>query len=275
MCSYLVPALPIIGEPGLFLTFFELRPRNPEQEQVRKSHNNRYRNAFSEEFRLLAFKGDRRLQYYSDDILSELLGVDNRLLIEAVAAHWNSNGSWLELTLAYGIDRYVGWRPRGYPVNGCDPSKGLNKFWADIWEAYWEIIFRERELWNEGIDDLLSVLRLLMFRKYSTIIENYSTIYLDDINPASLCLPSTPATRDGILYKTVDRHDPHVVDCLGPAPLQMDDYHYGHLATVTAPSIGVGDTTQAVSIYAISKETAGSRALFHLNSGCKGLASLL
>ena len=175
--------------------------------------------------------------------------------------------------MAYGIDRYVGWRPRSDPVNGCDPSKGQNKFWSDIWEAFWGVIFHEREVWNEDIEDILSILRHLIFRKYSAVIEKYSTIYVRDVNPENMLSRFIDTDHADISVKGIDRDDPYVTECLGPGFAGDEECNYGYLATAALLSNSSSDTGTRVSIYAVHKETAISRALFYLNFGCKGIRS--
>ena len=75
--------------------------------------------------------------------------------------------------MLYRLDEYVAWLPLGFR----DParSKKIDKFWADLWEAWWACLFWEREIWGDGVEDLISCLRRIMSLKYHGLIEMYCT----------------------------------------------------------------------------------------------------
>lgn len=85
---------------------------------------------------------------------------------------WISNKNWMLLAVSYRLDRYTGWAPRTFIDllnSGSDFSitlqthkekkpKGEIKYWGDIWEAWWASVILERELWNEDIEDIETIL---------------------------------------------------------------------------------------------------------------------
>src|SRR5438876_2871344 len=73
-------------------------------------------------------------------------------------------------------------------------SKEVEKFWADIWEAWWCAICTERELWHETLLDIHSYFRRLIILKYSDL---YSTVYRVDRTPFSENIRQ-PISRDQI-----------------------------------------------------------------------------
>ena len=58
-CNCAVPLLPIVGDPSIFFNFYEIKgsPSNPPAAYDPPSHGNRFRHAYSSEFRSLAHRG--------------------------------------------------------------------------------------------------------------------------------------------------------------------------------------------------------------------------
>ena len=68
----------------------------------------------------------------------------------------------------------------------------MDKFWADLWEAYWGALFLEREMWNDDQEDLTACLRGLFCVRYPELIDNYAADRLFTLGPL------THKTRDDV-----------------------------------------------------------------------------
>ena len=193
----------MIGDPSLFLAFLEIEPKYSELELKRKFRKYRENHPYSPKFTTMAYRGDKKLAIYSDSVAWELFGVDNRDITQLVLADWNSNESWTELALLYKFEQYLIWIPKSVKQSIYERNFGkvkkIDKFWADLWEAWWAAVFLEREMWDDNIDDLLSFLRRLIFLKYRPLVEHYSTVCsLDRIiygNISSFITDQIPVTR--------------------------------------------------------------------------------
>ena len=151
-----VPSMPIISDPQLFLEIFENRP-TPDLAAGRSPPNRRM-NCYPKTFQKRCWSGDQRLTTHCLRILSEQFGEDNGQLVSILFDHFKSNANWRELSMIYRIDRYSSCLP-------SDFKKG-EKLWADLWEAEWEVIFQERELFNDSLDAIYSILRWLIAFRY-------------------------------------------------------------------------------------------------------------
>ena len=94
----------------------------------------------------------------------EFFGEDNSNLVNIIYEAATSNDSWRDCAIAYKLHMYVGVPPR---------SQRTDKFWADMWEAYWGALFIERKLWNDDEEDLISWLRVLLYLQLETLIEDF------------------------------------------------------------------------------------------------------
>ena len=99
-------------------------------------------------------------------------GFDNGELARNVVHDMQSNETMRQLAVAYRLDRYVGSFPGKLSFKKPPPTEKTKKkmkdekFWADIWEAYWGALFLERQLWNDRVDDLLSFLQHFIHLRY-------------------------------------------------------------------------------------------------------------
>lgn len=73
----------------------------------------------------------------------------------------------------YRLDECVGWIPKS--LRDGNKNEGKDKFWVDIWEAWWACLFFEREIWGDDVEDLVSFLKRMIELKYWGLVEKYST----------------------------------------------------------------------------------------------------
>jgi len=135
------------------------------------------------------------------------------------------------------------------------------KFWADIWEAWWSGIYTERELWNESVGDVKAFFRRLMSLKYHMSIDLYSTIYQVDRSVQSHAFRKI--TRDQI-YATKVGTDTYIETS---KPVKATKNHYGYITSTSS-----SDLNQNLSVYDVTEDGAISKALAYANSGYKGLS---
>jgi hypothetical protein len=86
-CNCAVPLLPIVGDPSVFLNFYEIKTAplsNPPVAYDAPSHGNRMRHIYSSEFHSLTHQGDVTISFHSTHIINELFGFDNRNLHNCV-----------------------------------------------------------------------------------------------------------------------------------------------------------------------------------------------
>jgi hypothetical protein len=155
------------------LELYELKNQIPPSANAKaKKKARHFRNAYTHDFRMLAKQGDSVLGLHSLSILFTLFRPENRMLIQNIYEDWTSNASWQELAMIYRLDEYVGWLPNS--LRELDHSPEIEKFWADLWEAWWASCFSEREFWDDDVDDLSCILRRIIEVKYRVLVERYS-----------------------------------------------------------------------------------------------------
>ena len=158
----------------MFLIFYEFIHLPPSPTSSNSISSNpkprRINHPCSSQFRSLVFRGETKLSYYSNLILIDLLGEDNRTLCQSVHVHWTLNEASQDLALLYRLNKYIGWSSKS-------PRKihRAVKFWADGWKAWWGCCFWEREVWGDDVKDLLSCLRRIMALRYRGLVQRYST----------------------------------------------------------------------------------------------------
>jgi hypothetical protein len=147
----------------------------------RSNHDNRVRIAYAPEFRVLLKEGDVKLNFHSRNILASLLGRNNHPLTDHAYDYWISNDNWKVLAILYRLDLYLNWIPPSLDrIRGTATSfesVTAQKFYADLWEAYWACLFFEREMWNDQIFDLLLFLRRLL--QLCTLFVNIRKVFYD------------------------------------------------------------------------------------------------
>lgn len=229
----------------MLLTFYELK-RPPRFRD--------YHHPYSTEFRSLVYEGDRKLLSYSHSILLELFGRINYQLYRFVHIHWSSDETIQELSILYRLNQYVGWSPT--PLRTIITKKG-NNFWVDIWKVWWASCFREREIWGDDIEDLLSCLRRIITSKYRGLVQQFTTNYRliqgDSSNETSVV--AIKHANEGIVL----RGDDVICKWIGQSPDRK--------ATVLGYLSPIGID---IPIYAVEQGKAASAALVYAKRGFKG-----
>ena len=264
----------MIGDPSLFLDFLDIEPQYSKLELKRKFRTYRENHPYARKFTTMAYRGDKMLALYSDTVAWELFGGDNHNITQLVLADWNSNESWTELALLYKFEQHLIWIPKFVQQSiykrDFGKVKKHDKFWADLWEAWWAALFLEREMWDDNIDDLLSFLRRLIFLKYRPLVEHYSTIcFLDKIVHSNV--PYFQVTD-------INAQDKRITKCLRPKSYNNNELiPYGHLTTFSVPVIPVPDSDLSslsnacsASVFSVTEMTAISRPLNYVRKGFRG-----
>ena len=260
---YVVPPLPVVGDPVSLLNFYELNAQlsssSSSDELSRNPNSSHFRNAYTPEFRTLAFDGDLALKFHSNSILLELF--EECPILHCVYDDWLSNATWKELAMLYRLDEYVGWLPKS--LRDAGHSKDKDKFWADIWEAWWACCFSEREIWGDDIDDLISFLRRIIELKYWGLVERYSGRKQPVQGESPIHHPVSDGENEQVHVREVQRGDDDICEWLGPAlPDQKEDF-LGYLATIAFD----------ISVYSEDIEVAVSTALLYAKYGYRGTVS--
>lgn len=268
----------MIGDPSIFLDFLQMEPKTLHGRKFRGYRKN---HPYCAKFMIMAHQGDIKLSMHSNSVAWELFGADNRELTQLVLSDWKSNDNWTDLALFYKFDQYLTWLPKSIKESGWKRNHGkvkkVDKLWADLWEAWWAGIFFERELWNDDIVDLLSILRRLMFLRYRPLVEHFSTghrLIQKDQSDLSHIIPNVSAS-----LTEVYGDDERIVECLGPRPTDNDEIvPFGYLITFSIPVNSTSDcdlssqTDQySYSIFATTKETAISKASTYAGAGYRGM----
>jgi hypothetical protein len=241
--------------------------------------------------------GDRALLFHSNNVISDLFGQDNRSLRSRISGDWVSNGNWTILALLYRLDRLVGWWPKTshhfHKEGNLGAKKNTkatleaDKYFADLWEAFWCAVLTERELWNQDqhpIEDLRKVTRDLMYRRYRPIIDSYSTNFVvpkdTTTSPAiisttsrQISAPQIVATVKDVTLKVITTKDDKIHESLG----QVREEVLGYVATIfdttgpttTSTTHNTSPRPASISIYAATPEEATSKALQWTNMGVK------
>jgi hypothetical protein len=183
---------------------------------------------------------------------------------------WVSNRNWILLAVSYRLDRYVYWAPSKHlhllkagsnlaVILWIIPKKksddGSIKYWADIWEAWWDCIFWERILWNEDMEDIKSIFRQLIFYKYQKLLKYSSQNW-------------TLASSEGVLNVTVyDIMEIEVIrsysemeEYLGSSNEQMEKIIFGYIAALNV-------NNRDIIVFAASKGDAVEKMIEFTNSG--------
>ena len=265
--------MPIVSDPQLFLEIFENRP-TPNKGTVKLTPNRRMNN-YAKSFQNRSWSGDQRLATHCLRILSEQFGEDNRQLVTTLFDHFKSNANWRELSMIYRIDRYSSCQPD--LTDDPQPShfKKGDKLWADLWEAEWEVIFRERELFNDSLDGIYSILRWLIAFRYRLI----NLFCTNRILEMSMIPSLRKISDDHVTMTKVDADNTLIEKCMVISDKSFPPF--GYLATVSVEEPPSDQTSVAsrpentsnktVFAYAPTEERARSKALYLARTGSKGI----
>ena len=269
-----VPSMPIVSDPQLFLEIFENRP-DPNNTGGRLPPNRRMNN-YAKTFQNHTWNGDQRLATHCLRILSEQFGRDNRQLVTTLFDHFKSNANWRELGIIYRMDRYSSYHPD--LTDGPQPSrfKKGDKLWADLWEAEWEVIFQEREMFNDSMDGIHSILRWLVAFRYRLLNLFHTNKILE--------MPTIPGllhdiSTDEVTVTKVDAENTLVQKSMVNSDKSFPPF--GYLATISVQQRRSNRTSLAsrpkntsnrtVSTYAPTEERARSKVLYLARTGSKGI----
>jgi hypothetical protein len=182
-----VPELPCISNPELFFSFHqavrETTGNNPQHGADYSPDYQKFKKSLNPSFLALCKRGDAVLRLHCIDIIREFFGEEHKVIQWALESTV-SNDNWKNLSDAYKLDRYVRSGRRDRFDRFWD---NLDKFWGDVWEAWWGALFLERKLWNDNEDDLVSCLRILVWLQHYDLIRNYGKEPLfGDVRPQNL-----------------------------------------------------------------------------------------
>jgi len=174
-----VPPLPVLVDSKLFFCLHN--PGNAStlataasRSESERFQPRRYRKFANAMFAYLSKYGDSILTTHCLRIIYRLFGLENRKMVNSMTDEFKSNKTWRLFAIAYRLDKLTGSSPGGFTFNE-DFDTVQEKFWADIWEAYWGALFIEREMWNDGVEDLVGCLRYLVYLKFDALLDDFST----------------------------------------------------------------------------------------------------
>jgi hypothetical protein len=160
-------------------------------------------------------------------LIEEYFGGPNRTLYQLVWDDWKSNNNWRDLSRLYRLNDYVGYQASRQGV----------KYHADLWEAWWGALFKDRELWNPeaNVDDLLCVLQNLIYRKYQGLISSLSAASIPGTNRTECHKPILQsAVTSPIPISVVRKEDPQILSTLTSIKTLPDDTPvFGYRGTVS------------------------------------------
>ena len=150
---------------------------------------------------------------------------------------------------------------------------------ADVWEAWWGAILAERELFNDSLDGIYSVLRHLVHIRYR-IIETYSTSMVVSVAPEFRLVGEVSPNKT--TFKEVSRRDPLIEE--SAITTDEDCPVFGYVATVSfethPPNLHYPEPThtttvvEKISAYGITSDLARSRTLYLAKVGGTGTLKL-
>lgn len=170
--------MPKLSDPLLFLEFHDAVEENTTLTDKQIKTYQIFKRCLQEPFNHLAWRGDKLLGIICLDVIDEFFGEDNLSLAHLVHDRTVSNTTWKHLAIAYQLDAYVGVK-RGT----------RDKFYADMWEAYWGALFLERQMWNEGYEDLVSFIRVMVFLRNEKVMRDsgaYPAFTFDPTMPTDI-----------------------------------------------------------------------------------------
>lgn len=177
------------------------------------------------------------------------------MLRQQAHVNWTLNETGQELALLYRLNNYIGWF-----VQSPRKIKDAEKFWADVWKAWWGGCFWEREIWgDDDIEDLLSCLRRIMALKYRGLVQRYST---DRRVARGVSSKREPMNIDSeyVVAREVRREDATICEWIG-APSGNNNCHIlGYLATSRC----------GIEIFAVEESEAVSITVAYAKRGSNG-----
>jgi hypothetical protein len=151
----------MLSDPELFINFHDaVDPCALDEDNV----YGYYRKDIRPPFAVLSKYGDAVLKVICQNVIYEYFGKSNGKAINLILDHVQSNTTWRHFAIAYKMDQYLMGKPR---------NKLDDKFWGDMWEAYWGALFLERRLWNDHEVDLVSCLRVLLYFRTSPLFPDF------------------------------------------------------------------------------------------------------
>lgn len=234
-----MPPLPQLCNPEIFIWFHDAID-NPDDKPSQRY--NEFRTRFRGMFASLAKYGDVMLKLKWLDLLQLDFGRENTTLVNIILDKLVSNEVSRDFAMAYNLHSYVGLPPR---ISWWD------KWGADLWEAYWGALFRDRELWNDDEQELTTTLHCLLYLfaedAYSQLkttslldmsiqTQNPESLLTDDeceelINPEYLNVPSILKTKT-IGYRI--KRPPLGIICFSQEQADAKNkFHYYHRATLS------------------------------------------
>ena len=154
----------MLSDPELFINLHDAVDPCVLDDDERVRTYGYFRKFIRPPFAALSKRGDGLLKVICQEIIYEYFGASNGKLINLILDLVTSNETWRHFAIAYEMDRYVVGQQR---------NKFTDKFWADMWEAYWGALFIERRLWNEDDEDLVSVLRVLLYFRIGALLPEF------------------------------------------------------------------------------------------------------
>ena len=243
---------------------FDDKDRKEQGKPTRKSYSH-----YTTDFQGHALSGDRKLGGLCFDIVKEIFGWDNKLIALVVYDHFKSNRNWMELGMVYRIDRFSScFDPKW--MNGQKDRAARQKVWADVWEALWNVIYEEREMFNDCLDGIRSIFLWLIARRYR-LVSHFSTSGMF-ILPTICDSPRTASPYELSVTEVTTKHEA-VKKCAMPLATIIT---LGFYATISFPETPADQTRKpSVSCFEITEEKAASKALFHMKTGLRGAIRLI
>ena len=219
---------------------------------------------------------------------STLFGRDNRLLIQRVVETWNTNYNMTILAQCYRLDRFVGDDAKTSWELYRKTVKKQDKLWADFWEAWFGAVILERRRWGRmDMEDLVDIIRKLIYLQFEELIDKYSTNYRrvrSGLFPLRwfarlMIVVNLPFTisefpSDQINVQQIKSTDETIKRYItGDNTADV----YGYLATITTTTTSNGNIPTAadptISIFAIDATSAKAKLLSYLKSTHNGIST--
>jgi hypothetical protein len=167
--SNVVPCLPVVWDPALFLAIYNWKSESADGKELRTDE--------TVEFRLLALSGDKWLDIFSFGAISAFLGKPHRMASHCLE-FFKSNEHWFDLANLYQLHRFVAIEPKNR-----NARYHTERFFADLCEAWWGALCLERDLWGENKDDFYAIISCIVYMRYTAVIDSFSTDRVMEFKP--------------------------------------------------------------------------------------------
>jgi len=271
-----VPSLPIVSDPSLFLHIFENTSSDEENQTEEGSTSSKdkrkpseHHTNYTNEFHSHAVSGDQRLNDLCYNIVKEAFGWDNRVLNQVVFDHFKSNKNWRELGKIYQLERYSSYFHPAW-MSARKNETDRRKILSDMWEALWDVIFEEREMFNDRLDGIYSIFQWLIARRYQ-LISHFSTNRMFRV-PMLYNSPYKVSSRS-FLGTDVDLNHDAVKKC--ELTTDKSKITCGVYVTNSKTLADQIPPKHFVSCYGVTKAKAISKALYMIKTGSKGTFTLI